>query len=143
MSTVSTNMLQLPVAVAVDGSEWMWIVQGGTDKRVPVGVVMGGGGGSLISRVITAAGNVTVGDTDNQIFMAQTAPQAVDIILPVAEDKVGNVYISDTLGVSGSFNFRLVVAGGVQTIAGMSEYLLNNNYQSIMLRPVLGVGYVP
>lgn len=40
MSTASTNMLQLPVATALDGSEDMWVVQGGVDKRTSTGTLV-------------------------------------------------------------------------------------------------------
>lgn len=40
MATVpGPNMLQLPVAVALTGAEYMWVVQGGVDRRVTVGDV--------------------------------------------------------------------------------------------------------
>lgn len=39
MSTASTNMLQLPVASGLDGSESVWVVQGGTDKRTTTGTI--------------------------------------------------------------------------------------------------------
>lgn len=139
MSTITTNMLQLPVVTGLDGSEWIWVVQGGTDKRAQIAQITVGAGES--ARYITEAGNVTVGDGNTAIFMTQDIPEAVDIILPLAQDKIGNVYVGDALGVSTSFPFRIVVEGGVQTIVGLSEYSLNNNYMSVVLRPIPGVGY--
>lgn len=194
MSTTTTNMLQLPAAVGVDGSDTLWIVQGGTDKYATVellvqaasdvplnaefvllssnaflpssrvlegtaGIVIltdNGAGSNVVisldgpgvaeliteSRIVTAAGNVTVADDDLSIFMEQTVPQAVDIILPLSEDKEGPVYIGDVNGVALANNFRVVVTGGVQTVGGLSEYLINANYMAMELRPVPGVGYV-
>lgn len=193
MSTASTNMLQLPVATALDGSESAWIIQGGTDKRTTTGtlvaqaahipqdaqfvlltsnfflpsarvlagtsgvvVLTDNGAGStvvislnaagvaqLISapRTVTAAGNVTVAATDLAIYMQQTAPQAVDILLPAAASKIGPVYVVDANGVAAANNFRLV-PNGAETIVGLPEYFINANYMSLNLRPVSGQGWV-
>jgi hypothetical protein len=54
MTTASTNMLQLPVATGIDGSESLWIVQGGTDKR------------TLVADVATAAQGIP---TDAQFLL--------------------------------------------------------------------------
>lgn len=40
MSTETTNMLQLASAVALDGTESVWVVQGGTDKRTTVSLLI-------------------------------------------------------------------------------------------------------
>lgn len=189
---LSTNMLQLPPVSGLDGSEWIWTVQGGTDKRATTGdlvdaaagipldsqfvllspngflpasrtltgtaeivVLTDNGANSTVvislnaagvaqlitePRVITAAGAVVVADDDVSIYMKQAVAEAVDINLPFADDKVGPVFVADVNGVSSSFNFRLVPAGA-ETINGLTEYFLNNNYMSLNLRPVSGVGY--
>lgn len=189
---LSTNMLQLPPVSGLDGSEWVWTVQGGTDKRATTGdlvdaaagipldsqfvllspngflpasrtltgtagivILTDNGANSTVvvslnaagvaqqitePRVITAAGNVTVANSDLSIYMRQTAPQAVDIILPLASAKIGPLFVGDVNGVSTAFNFRLVPSGA-ETINGLTEYFLNNNYMSLNLRPVSGVGY--
>lgn len=186
-------MLQLAPATGLDGSESVWIVQGGVDKRATIGeivaeaadipqgaefvllasnfflpsarvltgtagivVLTDNGAGStvvlslnaagvaqLISepRIITAAGDVTVADDDLAIYMQQTVPQAVDILLPPSADKTGPVYICDANGVSGANNFRLV-PDGAETIVGLTEYFINANYMSLNLRPVSGQGWV-
>lgn len=193
MSTASTNMLQLPVATALDGAESAWVVQGGADKRTTIGSIVAAASGipqaaefvllasnfflpsarvlagtagivvltdngaastvvislnaagvaQLISapRTVTAAGNVTVATTDLSIYMRQTVPQAVDILLPAASSKIGPVYVCDVNGVAAANNFRLV-PNGAETIVGLTEYLINTNYMSLNLRPIAGQGWV-
>lgn len=55
------NMLQLPVAASVDGSEYAWIVQGGTDKRV-----------TLADIAATASGLLPVGGLNGQVLIKQS-----------------------------------------------------------------------
>ena len=189
---LSTNMLQLPPVSGLDGSEWVWTVQGGTDKRATTGDLVDAAAGipqsqyvllspngfltesrtltgtsgtvvltdngaqstvvislnaagvfQLITapRTITAAGAVTVADDDVAIYMRQTVAQAVAINLPAATDKIGPVFISDANGVASGFNFTLT-PNGAETIVGLSTYALTNDYQSVLLRPIAGVGWI-
>lgn len=57
-----TTMLDLPTAVSVDGSEYAWIVQGGTDKRV-----------TLADIANTAAGLLPTGGLAGQVLIKESS----------------------------------------------------------------------
>lgn len=99
MSTASTNMLQLPVAVALDGSEDIWIVQGSTDKRTTLG------------DVVAEAADIPVG--------AEFVLLATNFFLPSARVLTGTsgiVVLTDN-GASSTVVISLNAAGVAQLIS--------------------------
>lgn len=137
MSTVSTNMLQLPVVTGLDGTEWCWVVQGGTDKRATTAQVasLATGGGAFAQPVIiddaTDPGAYTVPDSVTWLINNKT--DGGNIILGTIADKVGSVLIVGAQ--AGAFPFNVVVTDG--TIMGsLTQYPFSADYQSVRFAPV-------
>jgi trimeric autotransporter adhesin len=115
----NTPLLSLPVAASVDGTEYAWIVQGGTDKRatlaqigntatgfVPTSRSVGAGtglsgGGTLASDVtlnfapsgLSAASTMAV--TDSFVINSGSTPKIVTF--PLAMQAIGDLSASPTL----------------------------------------------
>ena len=124
----NTPMLSLPVASSVDGSEYAWIVQGGTDKRVTLeniantatgfvptsrSITAGiglAGGGSLASDVtidfdptnLTAATTMTVSD----YFTIAASGSPYKVTFPLAMQAIGGLTVSPALNLT---NDKLLV----------------------------------
>jgi hypothetical protein len=113
MSTETTNMLQLPVAVGLDGTESVWVIQGGTDKRTTAGALAVGGdiqanapvllaepyGFLLSGRVLTGTPDVVV-LTDNGVgttfVISLNGPGVAQLVSePRTVTAAGNVTVAD------------------------------------------------
>lgn len=137
MSITTTNMLQLPVATGLDGTEYVWIVQGGTDKRATTAQIaaLATGSGSFVEPIIvtdiTDPGDYTVPDSAQWVIIDKT--DGGDVILGAIADKVGSVLIVGAQ--AQSFPFNVVVSDG--TIAGsQSSWPFGADYQSVRFAPV-------
>lgn len=92
-------------------------------------------------RVITAAGNVTVGVSDGLIILAKTVAEDTDFILPQDTSKIGPVKIVDFSGVGGTQILRAVPFGS-ETISGQATWQISGAFGSIVLSPTgAGLGY--
>jgi len=124
----NTPMLSLPVASSVDGSEYAWIVQGGTDKRVTLEAIANtatgfvptsrsitagvglSGGGSLASDVtidfdptnLTTATTMTVSD----YFTIAASGSPYKVTFPLAMQAIGGLTVSPALNLA---NDKLLV----------------------------------
>lgn len=140
MSTETDNMLQLPVVTGLDGTEWCWVVQGGTDKRATTAQIasLATGGGAfavpIIVTDITDPGAYTVPDSATWVIIDKT--DGGNVILGPLADKVGSVLIVGAR--AGTVPFNVVNADG--TIAGsLSAYPFSADYQSVRFAPVVGL----
>lgn len=124
----NTPLLSLPVAASVDGTEYAWIVQGGTDRRATLAQISStatgfvptsrsitagiglSGGGSLASDVtidfypyeLTAA--TTMAITDSFVINSTTSPYKVTF--PLAMQAINGLTVSPALN---SSNDKLIV----------------------------------
>lgn len=92
-------------------------------------------------RVITAAGDVTVGESDSLIILKKTVAADTDFIMPPDISKVGPVKIVDWNGV-GATQILRIVPDGTETISGQATWQLSGAYSSVVLSPTGdGLGY--
>lgn len=92
-------------------------------------------------RIITAAGNVTVGVNDALIILAKTVAENTDFILPPDIAKIGPVKIVDFNGV-GATQILRAIPNGTEKISGQVTWQISGAYASIVLSPTgAGLGY--
>lgn len=117
-----STILNLPVAVSLDGSEYVWLIQGGTDKRATTADIAGtatgfvpisrsvnagtglSGGGSLASDVtlnfnpagLSAATTMAV--TDSFVINSVATPKIVTF--PLAMQAIGGLTVSPALNLA-------------------------------------------
>lgn len=131
MSTETTNMLQLPVVTGLDGTESVWVIQGGTDKRCTISQIAafsGSGGAFAIPIVVTDVtdpGDYTVPDSALWVIIDKT--DGGDVILPALADKVGQVLIVGAQATA--FPFNVVTTDG-DIMGSLSTYPFTSNYQA-------------
>jgi hypothetical protein len=94
-----------------------------------------------ITRVITAAGNVTAGTNDSVIALNKTVNEPTMVQLPLAINKAGPLLITDLKGSAGAFNITITPTPP-ETIMGLAQWTIAGDLGSVDLRPVSGVGYV-
>lgn len=68
-----STMLELPSATAIDGSEYAWISQTGTDKRVQLGLIMAGSASQSTQSANTVFAGPTTGAAAAPTFRALVA----------------------------------------------------------------------
>lgn len=137
MSTASTNMLQLPVATGLDGTESVWVVQGGMDKRATTAQIasLSGSGGVFVQPIIvTANGTYMVPDSALKVVIDKT--DGADVILGVIANKVGPVQIIAAQGAAHPFN---VVTTDGTIMGSLSAYPFSADYQSATFMPVVAL----
>lgn len=109
------------------------------------GVPIGGGSASYPdTRVVTAAGSVTVDeDTDDHILLNKTIGAATTVNLPAAATRTEgrHIKIVDIKGDAASNNIT-ITPDGAETIVGLSTWVIANNYGSVTLWPMSGGWYV-
>lgn len=138
MTTASTNMLQLPVAAGVSGGEYLWAVQGGTDKRVTaaqIAALATSGGRSAQPLIITENGEYEIPIGTLQLIIAKT--DGADVVLPVlaSQAEVGPIRIVAATGASDPF--EVVTSDGSTIMGSLSAYPFNGEYQSVTFYPVV------
>jgi hypothetical protein len=126
----NTTIPQLPLAVGLDGTEQLQIVQGGTSKRTTVGAISGSGGGSgSVTSVnvsggstglttsggpVTSSGTITISGTLNVTSGGTNATTAAGARVNILPSYTGNA--SKVLAVnSGATDVEWVTAGGTVT----------------------------
>lgn len=131
----NVSILDLPVAVGLDGTEWAEIVQAGVSRRATTAMIASlatGGGAFAVPIIVTAAGVYTVPDSATWVIINKT--DGANVILGALADKVGSVLIVAAQGAAHPFN----VVNTDGTIAGsLSSYPFSADYQSVRFAPVV------
>lgn len=131
----TTNIPQLPLAVFLDGTELVWIVQGGaTDKRTTTGAIadLAAGitpAGALTQRAITSAGNLPILSTDNVLNV--NVAGGLSISIPLGASRKGLPLIFHVLQTSGTIT---LIALGSDTFYGSTSHSVSAG-TSITLAP--------
>jgi hypothetical protein len=105
------------------------------DIDTPGGLSIGGklqAGGSfcLNCRVVTSAGDITIGATDFAVMLNKTVGEATLVTLPATTDEGRLIIIKDIKGDAMINNIRVEVSGG-GTIDGFIGFIMSQNYQSL------------
>ena len=84
----------------------------------------------------TAAGDVTIEDTDDIIYVNKSSGAATGVALPAVADRSSKkpLTIVDAKGDAATNNIT-ITPDGAETIMGLSSWVINQNYGSIKLRP--------
>jgi hypothetical protein len=130
----NTTIPQLPLAVGLDGSEQLQIVQGGTSKRTTVGAISGGSGSVTSVNVsggstglttsggpVTSSGSITIGGTLAVTSGGTNATTAAGARVNILPSYTGNA--SKVLAVnSGATDVEWVTAGNgtVTSVAALT-----------------------
>lgn len=93
------------------------------------------------TRIITAAGDVTVGTGDALIIMNKTVSQNTNVNLPAAASKIGTVKIVDWKGDSESFPITVLPNGAETFNDGQTRWPLQGAGSSATFNPISGLGY--
>lgn len=121
----------LPVAIALDGTEELEIVQAGVSRRATSAEIanLAAGAGGWV--VVTAAGQYAVPDSAINILINKT--DGADVVLGAIADKVGAVQIVAAQG--SAYPFNVTLTNG--TIMGvLATYPFTGNYQAATFSPV-------
>lgn len=127
-------MLQLPVVIGLDGTEYVWVVQGGTDKRATTAQIaaLAGGGGAFVNPLIISANGV-YDVPDSALYIIINKTDGADVVLPAIADKVGSVRIVAAQGSAHPFNVTLTDG----TIMGtLPSWAFTQDYQAATFSPV-------
>lgn len=138
MATIpGPNMLQLPVAVSLDGTESAWIVQGGTDKRTTLA--------DIATFPATGASFVTATDmsaslTASRLLSAQSnvttvtdAGPASTITVGIATNGIGNTQLRQGAALS-------VIGNATNALANVADIAAASNFQ-IMRRSGTAIAF--
>lgn len=95
-----------------------------------------------VTRIIVAAGDVTVGVADTLIILNKTVSQITNVNLPASATKIGAVKIVDWKGDSGMFPIT-VIPNGVETFNdAQTTWPINGAGASVIFTPIpTGLGY--
>jgi hypothetical protein len=88
-------------------------------------------------QIVTAAGDVTVQNSDSLIVLNKLIGQPTNILMPSSATKIGRVKIVDWKGDAGTNNFTIVPTGG-DLISGRASWTVGGDNASIVLDPVRG-----
>src|SRR5690606_20115966 len=84
-----TTIMQMPLAVAIDGSEYLPIVQAGTNKRMPTGYLINGGSVQSDQAANTVYAGPASGAPAVPTFRALVSDDFSGVILNVAQGGTG------------------------------------------------------
>jgi hypothetical protein len=85
---------------------------------------------NLNNRVVTASGPVQMTDSDCMVFINKIASEATTVTLPLSPKDGMFVVVKDMKGDADINPITVVVSGG--TLDGLSQFIMSNNYQSMM-----------
>lgn len=95
----------------------------------------------LSSRIVTAAGAITIAAGDVYVIVRKTVPAATVVNFPAASTKIGPVTVIDGDGTWATTNMTFT-PNGAETISGAATVLGDVNYDSVTFYPIAGVGWV-
>jgi hypothetical protein len=128
----NTNIPSLPVAVFLDGTEEVWIVQGGaTDKRTTTGAIsqIGSVISALVQRSITSSANLPITANDQVLNVNVASP--LSITVPAFSPRSGRALTFKILPGSSAVTLN---ATGPDTFDTVSTLTLNGGAY-VTLRP--------
>lgn len=121
-----------------DGTSTQWVpvttgFPGPPGPIGPIGPAGSGGGGVIVdaTRVVTAAGAVTVSSTDHVVVVNKTTGAATAVTLPASPVAGREIIIKDGKGDAGLNIITITPAAGA--IDGAANALIATNYQSLTL----------
>lgn len=96
---------------------------------------------SLPARTIIAPGPITVLPEDYFIFVAQSAPAAISVLLPESVNKIGGLVVVDANGVAENYPISIVPMTG-ELINGIALIALNTPFEALQIQPLPTGGWV-
>ena len=132
------TILDLPVAPSVSGAEYIWLVQGGTDRRASAAQIASLATGTpfLATTVVQAGSTYVALPTDVLIIVQKTVGSPTTIDLPAFTSKAGFYYIKDGKGDAGT-NAITVTPSGTDAIDGLTgtQLQITTNYGILQIAP--------
>lgn len=132
------TILDLPVAPNLSGTEYIWLVQGGTDRRATASAIaaLGGGSGSqnLPTTTVTAGATYVALTSDVLIIVQKSVGSPTVIDLPAFTAKTGFYYIKDGKGDAATNNIT-ITPSGVDTIDGLANVVISTGYGILQIAP--------
>lgn len=101
----------------------------------------GGSGAAQVTQTITAPGPANVAANANVVLVNQIVGAAINLVVPLASNKIGSVLIADWKGDAGANNITVTLSGADVFPGGSASWKIADNAGSLFLRPVAGVGY--
>ena len=127
----NTAVANMTAASAFDGTELLYVVQGGADRKGTTAQAKTfANSGPVVQsiRVVTASGDVTSLSTDGVIFVNKTVGAATVVNLYASPSSGATMVIKDGKGDAGTNNITLTPNAG--NIDGSSTFVIGTNYQS-------------
>ena len=132
------TMLDLPVAQSLGGTESVWIVQGGTDRRTTTGDIASLAG-SIIQTLpvteVTSGTTYAAAPSDVLIAIELGAPATFTVVVPLSSLKAGVYWIKDGNGTASADDPIVVDASGGQLFDGLPSVSITTPYGLVMIAP--------
>lgn len=132
------TMLDLPAAASISGSEWVWIVQGGTSKRTQTGAIATINNVNpalyLPTTMVTSGATYAALTTDVLIVINKTVGSPTTVVLPLSTTKSGLYYIKDGKGDAATNNITIDASGG-ELFDGQSSIPITSPYGVATVAP--------
>jgi hypothetical protein len=90
---------------------------------------------------VTSGSSVDVGINARTVRVNKLIGSATTLVMPLADDKNGDVLISDWKLDASSHNITIVMSGSNVLPGGLTSWTIASDGGSIRLEPVPGVGY--
>lgn len=135
MANNDITMLDLPPATALSGAEQAWIVQGGTDRRVAIGLIAGlPASAALVTTVVQSGSTYDALPTDELIIVQKSVASPTNIDLPLSSEKIGFYWIKDGNGNASPTDPINAVADG-ELIDGFASVPIQTPYGALQIAP--------
>ena len=135
MANNDITMLDLPPAPSISGTESVWIVQGGTDRRTTIAAIAGLPASLVLQTTVVQSGSTyNALPTDTLIIIEKTVGSPTSVLLPLSAQKSGFYYIKDGKGDAGTNAITVTFSGG-QLADGNSSVQIAINYGGVQFAP--------
>jgi hypothetical protein len=134
MTSATSNILQLPAATGVTPADELWVVQGGTDKRMTAAILASLFASedfiTVLPTNVDSSGDYDVLTTDQYVYLQGAftrnvnLPSLVDMLYRMLWIKVDS---------NGLTNPQTILPDGSETIDDMSSVVLNGPRQWVLL----------
>jgi len=129
------TMLDLGSASQITTTDQLWIVQGGTDKRAAMSLILAYVGNTTVvgSTIVTANADYDMVDTDQFVYLTGAYTRNVNLLS--AASMQGHFVWIKADG-NATAHPQTIVPNGSDTIEGLSSVALNGPYQWVLLYAV-------